>query len=143
MKEVKLKRFAGPYERIPFNGGYIQSPIGLVPKDDGKDQRLIFHLLYPRKTGQSLNDNTPREFCSVQYPDFQRAIELCIRAGVNCNISKSDMTAAFRNLGIRKKDWRWLILKAKSPMDGKFYYFIDKCLPFGASISCALFQEFF
>ena len=31
---------------------------------------------------------------------------------------------------------------AVSPIDGKTYYFIDKCLPFGASISCAHFQEF-
>ena len=28
------------------------------------------------------------------------------------------------------------------PLDGKWYYFVDKCLPFGTSISCAHFQEF-
>ena len=33
-------------------------------------------------------------------------------------------------------------MKAKSPIDGKFYYFINKCMPFGASISCAHFQAF-
>ena len=27
-------------------------------------------------------------------------------------------------------------------MTGKIWYFADKCLPFGASISCAIFQEF-
>ena len=53
MKEVKLNRFAGPYKSVPFEN-YIQSPIGLVPKDDGKDCRLIFHLSYPRGTAQSL-----------------------------------------------------------------------------------------
>ena len=42
MKEVKLKRYAGPYEKIPYKSEYIQSPIGLVPKDDRKDVRLIF-----------------------------------------------------------------------------------------------------
>ena len=31
MKEVKVKRLAGPYEEVPFEN-YIQSPIGLVPK---------------------------------------------------------------------------------------------------------------
>ena len=31
---------------------------------------------------------------------------------------------------------------AKHPVSGLEYYFIDMCLPFGASISCALFQEF-
>ena len=29
-----------------------------------------------------------------------------------------------------------------SPIDGKTYYFVDKCLPFGASISCSYFQRF-
>ena len=29
-----------------------------------------------------------------------------------------------------------------SPIDGKTYYFVDKCLPFGASISCSHFQRF-
>ena len=35
MKEVKLKRYAGPFEMVPFEN-FIQSPIGLVPKDGGK-----------------------------------------------------------------------------------------------------------
>ena len=31
---------------------------------------------------------------------------------------------------------------AKSPIDGRIYFFIDKCLLFGASISCTHFQRF-
>ena len=46
MKEVQLGRFTGPFENPPFEH-YIQSPLGLVPKGDGSDCRLIFHLLYP------------------------------------------------------------------------------------------------
>ena len=30
----------------------------------------------------------------------------------------------------------------RHPISGLVYYFIDKCLPFGSSISCALFQKF-
>ena len=62
MKEVKLKHFAGPFKDIPYEEDFIQSPIGLVPKDNGKDTRLIFHLSYPR-TGPgstSVNANTPK-----------------------------------------------------------------------------------
>ena len=141
MKEVKLKRFAGPYENIPFDT-YIQSPIGLVPKDGGKDCRLIFHLSYPRGGKTSVNANTDPNLCSVKYPGFDQAIQLCIKAGKYCKLGKSDMTSAFRNLRIKKSHWRFLILKAESPFDGKTYYFIDKCLQFGASISCAHFQNF-
>ena len=33
-------------------------------------------------------------------------------------------------------------MKAKDPSSNKWMYFVDKCLPFGVSISCALFQKF-
>ena len=141
MKEVKANRYAGPYEKIPFDN-YIQSPIGLVPKDGGKDTRLIFHLSYPRGKGTSVNANTPEHLCTVTYPDFNDAIQICIKAGKNCKTAKSDMKSAFRNLGIKRKHWKFLIMKAESPIDGKTYFFVDKCLPFGASISCSHFQRF-
>ena len=35
-----------------------------------------------------------------------------------------------------------LVMKAKHPISGLWYYFIEKCLPFRASISCAHFQRF-
>ena len=49
MKEVKAKRYAGPFKEIPFKN-FIQSPIGLVPKDNGKDVQLIFSLVIPEKS---------------------------------------------------------------------------------------------
>ena len=142
MKEVKEKRYAGPFTQIPFEY-YIQSPIGLVEKDHGKDFRLIFHLSYPRKENStSVNANTPAELCSVQYPDFSEAINLFLQEGEKCHISRSDVKMAFRNLGVMRKHWQYLVMKVKSPFDKKFYYFFDKCLAFGASISCTHFQRF-
>ena len=141
MKEVKEKRYAGPYEKIPFDK-YIQSPIGLVPKDNRKKTRLIFHLSYPEGGSTSLNANTPKEECKVKYCEFDQAVKRCIEEGVGCSIAKSDMSAAFRNLGIKRSHWPYLIMKAVCPLDGKTYYFVDKCLPFGASISCLHFQAF-
>ena len=32
-------------------------------------------------------------------------------------------------------------MKAVNPISGKMQYFVDKCLPFGSSISCAHFQR--
>ena len=137
MKEVKEKRYAGPFEEPPSEY-YIQSLIGLVPKDNGKDTRLIFHLSYPR-SGDSLNSETPRELCRVKYCEFDEAIRRCLEEGVGCHISHSDISAAFRNLGILPAHWKLLLMKARSPLDGKWYYFVDKCLPFGSSISSAHF----
>ena len=143
MKEVELGRYAGPFESIPFNE-YIQSPIGLVPKDKGTKTRLIFHLSYPRKTEppKSVNGNTPEDLTHVVYPSFDDAVRLCIKAGKGCTAAKSDMSSAFRHFPINPKFWKYLVMKARNPNDGKWYYFIDKCMPFGASISCSHFQRF-
>ena len=141
MKEVREKRYAGPFKHIPFKS-FIQSPIGLVPKDGGKKTRLIFHLSYPRNTGKSVNENTPKELTTVEYKNFDDAIRLCLKVGKNCHLAKSDLTSAFRHICMAKKWWKYLIMKAKSPKDGYWYYFVDKCMPFGASISCAIFQAF-
>ena len=81
MLEVKDKRFAGPFEEPPFEH-FIQSPVGLVPKDGGKKTRLIFHLSYPRNgMVKSVNACIPAEKCSVVYPDFMDAVQLCMKAG--------------------------------------------------------------
>ena len=145
MKEVKGKRYAGPFLKPPFEY-YYQSPVGLVPKDGGKKTRLIFHLSYPRGGGQSVNAGMNRESCSVHYPDFNEAIKLCLDVMSNsnspCYVGKSDMSMAFRNIPLKIKDFSLLVLKARHPITGIWYFFVDKCLPFGASISCAIFQEF-
>ena len=46
MKEVKLGRYAGPFDKPPFEH-FIQSPIGLVPKDGGKKYPTNFSLVLP------------------------------------------------------------------------------------------------
>ena len=142
MKEVEKQHFAGPFSEVPFEY-YIQSPIDLVDKDHGKDTRLIFHLSYPH-SGKSVNSETPDEMCGVKYPDFSYAIRLCLELTKNAKdkrvySGKSDMKSAFRNLPILVSDFMLLVMKAENPLYGKIYFFMDKCLPFGASISCAIF----
>ena len=66
MKEVKLGRVAGPFRNIPFKY-YIQSPIGMVAKQQPGETRLIFHLSYPRDKPTSENYNTPKEKCTIKY----------------------------------------------------------------------------
>ena len=144
MKEVELKRYAGPFEKIPYEY-YIQFPIGLVPKDGGKSTRLIFHLSHPRKPrGKeiSVNAGTPKWKTSVKYPDFSEAVILCLENGKGCLLGKSDLKSAFRHFGLHPDDWMLMLMKAENPKNGKTYYFIDKCMPFGAAISCSHFQRF-
>ena len=140
MKEVELGRFADPFEGEPPFEHFVQSPIGLVPKDKGLKTRLIFHLSYPR-TGHSVNSGIPKELCTVKYPDFEKAVDMCMGEGVNCHIAKSDMSSTFRQVLLKKSQWYLLVMKAQHPVTKVTYYFVDKCLPFGSSISCAIFQS--
>ena len=139
MVEVEAKRYAGPFIEVPYKN-FIQSPIGLVPKDGGKKTRLIFHLSYPKSGTTSVNANIPKEKCSVKYPDFTDAVKMCLQAGKNCAAAKSDMSRAFRNVPLHRNSWKFLIMKCENPQDGLTYWFMEKCLPFGLSISCAIFQ---
>ena len=78
MKEVGLGRVAGPYVKVPFKN-FMQSPVGLVPKDGGKDTRLIFHLSFDFPDYGSLNSHTSKELCTVHYHDLDEAINMCLR----------------------------------------------------------------
>ena len=92
MSEVRDKHFAGPFkkEQLPFIS-FIQSRIGLVPKDNGTKTRLIFHLSFPKCTEHSVNANIPKEKCTVKYNDFDQAMVRCIEEEISCKIGKSDM----------------------------------------------------
>ena len=152
MKEVEAGCFAGPFEDIPkrFQNSYVQSPVGLVPKAGGKT-RLIYHLSYQFENGnQSINYWTPIEDCTVKYQDLDCVVRHCLdllrrsnASGKTLVFSKSDLVSAFRNLPIFVNHRRFLIMKAECPgTPGKYLYFMDKCLPFRASISCKHFQRF-
>ena len=153
MDEVSLKRFAGPYREIPFIS-YIQSPVGLVPKAGGKT-RMIFHLSYDFKNGnKSVNYWTPQKLCSVKYSDLDCAVRYCLKLLTEATqlgsfpplegvtFAKSDLMSAFRILPCSSKSWPWLVITAKHPVTGEIYHFVNKNLPFRASISCSHFQRF-
>ena len=125
---------------MPFEY-FIQSPIVLVPKDQGRKTRLIFHLSYPRCNDTSVNAGIPYEYCKVQYPDFTTAVKMCMQLDSDTIfVRKSDMSMAFRHVPLRVKDFELLILKASHSITNKMYWFVEKCLPFGSSISCVIFQ---
>ena len=89
-----------------------------------------FTLLYRNATTYGINK------------DLQYTVKLCLEAGPGCYTAKADMKSAFRNLPIKPQDWMLLVMMAKNPISGRIYYFVDKCLPFRASISCSHFQHF-
>ena len=149
MKEVSMQRYAGLFKlnQIPF-GLFIQSSIGLVLKAGGKT-RLIFHLSFDfNETEKSVNACMPTDICSVKYCDLDHAIQVSIDLlkkygfGTHLFYGKADLVSAFRILPIKPSQRKLLMMKARHPVSKMWFYFVDKCLPFGSSISCAHFQLF-
>lgn len=131
-KEVQLGRVAGPFLNPPFPTLQV-SPLGLVPKKDG-DFRVIHHLSYPEH--RSINDFIDKNLCSVQYSSIDKAAALINRYKSQARLSQCDVKSAFRLIPIAPSDFDLLGMKFGG------YYYYDKMLPFGASISCALWEKF-
>ena len=132
-KEMSMGRIVGPFDSAPLPRLQC-SPIGLIPKQQPGEWRLITHLSFPK--GASINDGIPDEICSVKYLSFDQAVEIVQQEGKGALMAKTDVKSAFRLLPIHPDDFELLGFK----FCGK--YFIDKCLPMGAARSCALFETF-
>ena len=129
--EVDAGRVAGPFQNRPLPNLRI-SPLGLVPKKEPGEFRLIHHLSYP--SGKSLNDFIDPKLCSVQYTSFDEAVHMVQDLGRGCLLGKSDIKSAFRLLPVSVLDFDQLGFK----FDGKFYF--DKAMPFGCSIACQCWE---
>lgn len=144
---MREKRVSGPWKEIPeeFKDSYVQSPITLVPKGEGGLQtRLVFNLSY-QFPGGSVNEGTRRDRCTVHYEDLDSAMKLILDVDEGKGplyFGKLDASSAFRRIPLNKNDSRWLIMKAENPTDKKIYYFADRTLCFGHSISCRIYQDF-
>ena len=69
------------------------SPVGLVPKKDTDKMHMIIYLSYPY--GQSINDFIDLEKASTSYQTFDDAVQLVIKQGRFCWLSKGDVKSGF------------------------------------------------
>ena len=109
---------------------------------------IFFHLSYDFQNGnKSINFWTPDKKCTVKYHDLDYAVYngLYYKNTLNASqifLAKTDLMSAFCGLPVFSGHWKLQIMKAEHLQTGKVMYFVDKCLPFGASISCSHFQHF-
>ena len=130
--EISLGRVAGPFDNPPLQNLRL-SPVGMVPKKGGS-YRLIHHLSHP--LGTSVNDFIDKKYCSVKYSSFDDALDMLAALGPGAMVARLDIKNAFRLLPVHKSDFQLLGFK----IQGKI--FVDKCLPFGCSVSCSKFEKF-
>lgn len=94
---------------------------------------MICNLSAPQ--GQSVNDFINPEQCSVLYASFDGTTAMISKLGRGALLGKKDIPNAFRLVPICPEEFPLLIFHFKNN------FYIDKCLPFGCSITCATFEK--
>ena len=131
-KEKQAGRIFGPLEQLPTE--FHCAPLGLVPKKQENDFRVIHDLSYP--PGLSVNDGISPENTIVSYNSVYDAIYMLASIGQNSYMSKTDIKKAFRIIPIHPEDQHLFCIEWK----GQF--FIDLALQMGCSSACQIFQSF-
>ena len=132
-EECDAERIVGPFA-TPLFSNFRTSPIGLVPKKDPSEFRLIHHLSYPQ--GTSVNDFIPNHYSTVKYASVGDATKSIQRLGRGCFMAKTDVKSAFRIIPIHPADYPLLGIR----WNNMYYY--DRALAMGLSSSCAIFESF-
>ena len=83
-----------------------------------------------------MNDYIPKEFSKVHYKSFDVAIKLCLKHGKNAKLAKTDLDSMYGHLPMSRQALS--LLGIKTDQD----YYLETCLPFGSSKSCAIFECF-
>ena len=132
-KELAAGRIAGPSEQ-PIFPNMRCSPLGLVPKKEPGEFRMIHHLSYPH--GDSIKDQIDPNRCTVKYAKFDDAITIVQQKGRDCLLAKCDVKSAFRLLPIHPSDFELVGFKVENQ------YYVDKSMPMGCSVSCSTWVQF-
>ncbi|KAJ1200409.1 hypothetical protein NDU88_004233 [Pleurodeles waltl] len=96
-KERALGRLVGPFKSPPL-AGFVCSPLGVVPKKEPGQFRLIHNLSAPK--GSSVNDAIDPQLCSVHYASVDNVVEKVRALGHGAWLAKNDIELAFRLLPV-------------------------------------------
>jgi hypothetical protein len=128
--DVRDGKKAGPFARKPFPIMCI-SPIGCVPKKNSEKVRVIHHLSFPHG-GDSVNASIVEE--PLYLPTFGHAARVVALFGRGALLIKLDVSAAYKQVPVRKEDWPLLGFLWESS------YYHERVLPFGLRSSCRLWD---
>ena len=89
----------------------------------------------------------------VHYNDLDSAVRTCLEVSrevarifgtdsAPVYLGKTDAANTFHVIPLRICCFCWLVMCVQDPADGRWKYFVNKCLPFRASISCSHYQCF-
>ena len=136
--EVERERILGPFEKEPFGGVTVLSPLNSREKKDSVERRVILDLTYPGC--DSVNMGIPKdeylgEKVTLKYPtvdDFGRLIR---KLGPGSIMYKRDLKKAYRQIPVDPRD----IPKLGYKWRGKVY--MDRVLSMGLRSAAYICQR--
>ena len=133
-KELLAGRIAGPFDTPPLDH-FHSSPLAVRPKKDPGKFRTLHNLSYPYNQF-SVNSGISHQDSTVKYATINQAIHRINTFPTPPYLAKTDIQSAFRLIPVHPDSYHLLGFS----WEDKFYY--DKCLPFGLSCSCQIFERF-
>ena len=106
--EIEAKRVVGPFDKPPFEHFQV-SPLGLVPKHEAGEFRVIHHLSFPE--GASVNDGIDQEHKTVHYQNIDNAITLIKKFGQGSLMAKADIAHAYKLVPVSQESFKLMALK--------------------------------
>ena len=133
MSEVIKGRISGPYVKPPLE--YFKcSPLSLREKSTPGKYRLLHDYSFPYDD-TSVNANIPESATKVKYATLDEALETLVKYK-EPYLAKSDVAEAYRLLPLKPEEYNLTGFKLGDS------FFVDCCLPMGASSSCQTFERF-
>ena len=129
--EREAGRLIGPLSQ-PLLPLVHTSPIGLIPKSEPNQWRMIVDLSYPFKN--SVNDGISSELASLSYASVDEAVDQILRLGRGTQLVKLDLKQAYRNIAVHPQDQHLLAVS----WGGNVY--VDGALPFGLRSAPKIFS---
>ena len=131
LAEREAGRLVGPLDHYLLPRVHT-SPIGLVPKSQPNQWRMIVDLSYP--TGQSVNDGIDSKLASISYASVDDAVQLILLLGRGTQLVKLDLENAYRNIPVHPQDQHLLAVSWQGDC------FVDRALPFGLKSAPKIFS---
>ena len=93
--------FGAPFVQPPFYNLKV-SPLGVIPKKQPGEYRVIHHLSFPY--GGSVNYFIPAELCLVHYVSVDDAVKIIKLIGPQCHLAKTYVGSAFCIIPVNPAD---------------------------------------
>ncbi len=137
-KELGFGAILGPFSSNPFRIPVAVSPLNSVPKNEGRERRVILDLSFP--AGGSVNEGISKEeYLGVEikltYPSVDNLAKLIGRRGRGCFLYKRDLRRAYRQFPVDPGDIHLLGFSWRGKL------FVDRVLAMGLRSAAMMCQR--